>query len=154
MVKIIEGQTKSKAKKYGVVVSKFNEFITKRLLSGCLDELKKCGVKTSDVTVVWVPGALEIPVTALKLAKKKNIYAVICLGAVIRGETFHFELVSEGASQGVAQVALITGKPVIFGVITTDTVNQAYARCEEKGDNKGRYAAGAAVEMVNVLSKI
>ena len=143
-----------KGKRIGIVVSKFNEFITRRLFKACLDELKRQGVAEKDLTIVWVPGSLEIPVTALKLANKKNIDAVICLGAVIRGETIHFDLVAHAAANGIAQVALLTKKPVIFGVITTETVNQAYKRSEEKGDNKGRDAAQAAVEMVNLLARI
>lgn len=138
----------------GIVVAKFNEFITKRLFKACREELKRYGVEEKDLTVVWVPGSLEIPVAALRLAQKKTIDAVICLGAVIRGETIHFDLVAHSAAQGVAQVALLTKKPVIFGIIATDTVNQAYKRSQEKGDNKGRDAAQAALEMVNLLGKI
>ena len=143
-----------KTKRIAIVASHFNEFITKRLLDGCLSELKRKGVKKSDIIQVWVPGAYEIPVAALKLAKKKTIDAVICLGAVIRGETYHFELVAQGASQGITQAALMTGKPVIFGVLTTETVDQAYKRSEEKGDNKGVDSAQAALSMIDCLSEI
>lgn len=143
-----------RGKKIGIVASKFNDFITKRLLNACLAELHACGVKREHVTTVFVPGALEIPVAALKLAKKKNINAVICLGAVIRGETYHFEVVSDGASRGIAEVALQTEKPVIFGVLTTNTPDQAYKRSEEKGDNKGREAAITALEMIDLLSQL
>ncbi|HOW34839.1 MAG TPA: 6,7-dimethyl-8-ribityllumazine synthase [Candidatus Omnitrophota bacterium] len=153
-MKIIEGQVKSKGKRYGIVVSRFNDFITKRLLDGCLKELRRCGVKDSEVTVVWVPGAFEIPLVARQLNEKKSIDAVICLGAVIRGETFHFDLVARAASEGIAQVALLTKKPAIFGVLTTETIEQAYKRSEEKGDHKGRDAARTAIEMVNLLRKI
>ena len=139
---------------YGIVVSHFNEFITKRLLTGCLDELKINGIKESQIRTIWVPGAFEIPITALRLAKKTSVAVVISLGAVIRGETIHFDLVARQATQGIAQASLMTGKPVIFGIITTDTVNQAYARSKLKGDNKGRDAARAAVEMVGILKKI
>ena len=142
------------SKKYGIVVSQFNEFITKRLLDGCLDEFDRRGVKKQTLTVVHVPGAFELPVAALKLAKKKTIDAVVCLGAVIRGETIHFELVAEGAAHGIAQVSLMTGKPVIFGVIATETVAQAYKRSASKGDNKGKDAAEAAIEMTEVLDRI
>jgi 6,7-dimethyl-8-ribityllumazine synthase len=151
-LKIKAGQ--GKGKRFGIVVAKFNEFITKRLFKACLDELKRYGVSEKNLTIVWVPGSFEIPVTALHLANKKNIDAVICLGAVIRGETLHFDLVAKAAADGVAQVALLTKKPVIFGVITTETVNQAYKRSQEKGDNKGRDAAQAAIEMTNLLAKI
>ena len=154
MTKPLEGQRKSQGKKYAIVASRFNEFITKRLLDGCLEELYACGVKKTDITVVWVPGSFEIPVVATKLAKKKSIAAVICLGAVIRGETFHFELVAQGAALGIAQAALLTGKPIVFGILTTDTVDQAYKRSQEKGHNKGREAASAAVQMSNLLESI
>src|SRR3989338_311568 len=144
-LKIRPGQ--GKGKRIGIVVSKFNEFITKRLFKACYAELKRQGVQEKDLTVVWVPGSVEIPVTALKLANKNTIDAVICLGAVIRGETIHFELVAHAAAEGVSQVALLTQKPIIFGVITTETIEQAYERAQEKGENKGRDAAQAAVEM-------
>ncbi len=154
MVKIIEAKLTGKGRKIAIVISKFNEFITKRLLDGCLNELYRLGVRKTDITVVWVPGAFEIPVVALKLARKKNIDAVICLGAVIRGETFHFELVANGVAYGIMRASLKTAKPIIFGVLSTDTVNQAYARSEENGDNKGRDAAGAAIEMISVMSRL
>ena len=140
--------------KIAIVASKFNDFITKRLLEGCLRQLESSGIDKKNITVVWVPGSYEIPVTALTLAQKKVIDAVICLGAVIRGETFHFELVAGGAAQGILQASLLTGKPVIFGVLTTDTIPQAYKRSEKKGDNKGRDAATTALEMVQLLSQI
>ena len=154
MTKIIEGKAKISGKKFGVVASRFNEFITKRLLDACLDELLKAGVRKNEITIVWVPGAFEIPLIAMRLARKKNIDCVICLGAVIRGETFHFEVVAKGAGDGISQVALTIGKPAILGILTTDTVEQAYKRSEPKEDNKGRDAARAAVEMVNVLAKM
>jgi 6,7-dimethyl-8-ribityllumazine synthase len=154
MAKIIEGVARGKGLRVGIVVSRFNDFVTLRLLRGCLEELAKCGVRKSDVIVVWVPGAWEIPVAAMKLACKKNIDAVICLGAVIRGETAHFEFVARGACDGIQQVALTTGKPAILGVLTTKTVDQAYKRSEEKGENnKGRESARVAIEMVHVLAK-
>lgn len=139
---------------YAVVVSRFNEFITQRLLDACVDALQARGVAKKNIRVVWVPGAFEIPVTALKCAKRKDVAAVICLGAVIRGETFHFELVAQGAADGIMRAGLMTGKPVIFGVITTDTVDQAYKRSQDKGENKGREAAEAALEMTAVLRGI
>ena len=147
-------QRNSRAKKFGIVVSRFNEFITTKLLQGCIDEFKKGGIASRDLTILWVPGAFEIPLAALKLAQKKEISAVVCLGAVIRGETLHYELVAREAGAGIMRVALETGKPVIFGVLATDTVDQAYKRSEEKGDNKGRDAARAALEMTNVLKSI
>jgi len=137
-----------------IVASQFNEFITKRLFDGCLGELKRNGIKATQIKIVWVPGAFEIPITALRLAKKKNIDAVICLGAVIRGETYHFELVAQTAAWGIQQAALMTGKPVIFGVLSTDTIDQANKRSDVKKDNKGRDAAQAALEMIGLLKKI
>lgn len=139
---------------YVVVTSRFNEFITRRLLDGCVDELQARGVAPAKIRTVWVPGAFELPVVALKCARRKDVAAVICLGAVIRGETYHFELVSRGAAEGIMQAGLLTGKPVIFGVITTDTVDQAYKRSQEKGENKGREAAEAALDMTAVLRGI
>ena len=153
-MKMIKGKTSGYGKRISIVVSKFNEFITKRLLDGCLEELARCGVKNKDITVAWVPGAFEIPVVASKFAKKKNVHAVICLGAVIRGETIHFDLISEGTAQGVMQVSLMTGKPMIFGVLATDTVDLAYKRSEKKGDNKRKDAAMTAIEMIDVLNQI
>ena len=146
---------KSSKKNFVVIASRFNDFITKRLLKGCLQELIHNGIKNDCITTVWVPGAFELPVTAKKLALKKNIDAVICLGAVIRGETFHFELVAREAARGIQEASLETLKPVIFGVLTTDNINQAYKRSEEtKGPNKGRDAALAAIEMVGLFDKI
>lgn len=139
---------------YTIVVSRFNEFITQRLLDGCLEELKRQGIKEKRIRVIWVPGALEIPVVAQKAAKKRNVSAVIAIGCVIRGETYHFELVADNTAQGVARVALDTGKPVIFGVITTETVEQAYKRSGDGDEHKGREAALAAVDMVRVLEGI
>ncbi len=153
-MKAIKNKINNKNIKLAIVVSRFNDFISKRLLAGCLNELKKNGVSEKSIIILWVPGVFEIPVTALKFAKSKNIQAIICLGAVIRGETFHFELVAESAARGILEVSLQTQKPVIFGVLSTDTVDQAYKRSEEKGDNKGKDAALAALEMINVLSSI
>ena len=154
MTRTLEGRIKGSGKKIGIVISRFNEFITKRLLTACLEELKKQGIKSSDTLVVLVPGSLELSVVALKLARKKNIDAVICLGAIIRGETFHFELVAYGTTMGIVQTSIVTGKPVIFGVLSTDTVAQAYKRSQPKGNNKGRDAARAALEMVNLMAII
>ncbi len=137
--------------KIAIVVSRFNEFITKKLLTGCLKELLRLGIKQNEITVAWVPGAFEIPVAALKFARKKKIDAVICLGAVIRGETMHFELVAQGAAFGITEVALTTGKPVIFGILATETVDQATKRCGR--ENKGIEAARNALQMVNLLKK-
>ena len=138
-----------------IVASRFNDFITKTLLHACLEEFKRQGLTNKQITTVWVPGSFEIPIAALKLAKKKNIDAVICLGAVIRGETYHFEVVANQAAQGIMQVGVQTGKPVIMAVLTTDTVAQAQKRAQEKGGhNKGRDCAMAALDMINLLRKI
>jgi 6,7-dimethyl-8-ribityllumazine synthase len=145
--------TKRITHQFAIVASCFNDYITKRLLKGCLIELKRLGVPSSYITTVWVPGAFEIPVTALKLAQKKNIDGVICLGAVIRGETIHFELVAQNAARGILEASLATQKPIIFGVLSTETVEQAYRRSEDKGDNKGRDAARAVVDMANLFRK-
>lgn len=153
-VTTFEGKPKGRAKKIGIVAAKFNDFVTRRLLDGCLKELVKRGVQKKDITVARVPGSLEIPLVALRLAQKKNIQAVICLGAVIRGETLHFDLVARGAAQGIAQAAILSGKPVIFGVLTTDTVEQAYKRSDDRKDNKGRDAAADALEMIDLMRQI
>jgi 6,7-dimethyl-8-ribityllumazine synthase len=138
-----------------IVASRFNDTISKALLTGCLVELKSVGVKDSQITTVWVPGALEIPLAALKLAQTKNIDAVICLGAVIRGDTYHFEVVSNESARGMTDVSLRTGKPIINGVLTTDTVAQAKMRAQDKGrTNKGRDCAQAVLEMTALLKHI
>ena len=154
MMTTLEGDKKIKGKKFCVVAARFNEYITKNLLAGCLAQLKACGVNERDVWVVWVPGAFEIPVVALKMAQKKKIAAVICLGAIIRGETHHFDLVARGAAEGISRVALETEKPVIFEVLVTNTLQQAYKRSEIKGNNKGQDAALSAVKMVSLLTKL
>ena len=137
-----------------IVSSSFNDFITKGLLKACLNTLKQQGLKEKQITVVWVPGAFEVPVATLKLARRKDIDAVICLGAVIRGETYHFEVVANECARGVMEASLVTAKPVIMGVLTTDTVGQAQARAGEKGNNKGRDAACAALEMIALLKNL
>ncbi len=153
-MKQTKGLSKRGQKIYAIVVSRFNEFITQRLLSGCVEELKRQGVGEHCIQIVWVPGALEIPVVAQRLAKKRSVCAVIAIGCVIRGETYHFELVADQTAQGIARVALETGTPVIFGVITTETVEQAYKRSGDGDEHKGIEAAQAAIEMVNVFNRI
>ncbi len=153
MVKTIKGSKNGRGKKIVIVAARFNEFITQRLLAGCLEELRQCNVKAGDITVAWVPGAYEIPVVAQKFAKRKDVHGVICLGAVIRGETIHFDLVAQGAARGVMEVSLANGKPIIFEVLAVETVDQAYKRSDEKGDNKGRDAALAVIEMIDVLKQ-
>ena len=138
-----------------IVASRFNDFIAKPLLNACWMELKRNGLKEEHITTVWVPGAFEIPVAALKLAQKKNVDAVICLGAVIRGETYHFDVIANECARGIMDAALSTGKPVIMGVLTTDTVDQAQKRAQDKGGpNKGRDAAQTALDMVQLLKAV
>lgn len=146
---------KSLSVNVAIVASQFNDFVTKRLLNACLMELKRQGLTDKQITTVWVPGAFEIPLTAKRLAKKKNIAAVICLGAVIRGETYHFETVANESARGIMDVSLQLEKPVLMGVLTCDTVDQAYQRSGEKGgENKGRDCAIAALDMVRLLGNI
>jgi len=137
-----------------IVASSFNDFITKKLLKACLVELKRQGLGENQITTVWVPGSFEIPLTALKFAKRKDIDAVICLGAVIRGETYHFEVVANECARGIMEVSIQTAKPIIMGVLTTDTVSQAQARAGEKGDNKGRDCAQTALAMLALLKDL
>jgi 6,7-dimethyl-8-ribityllumazine synthase len=153
-MKTIEGKLDAKGLKFGIVISRFNEFISAKLLSGCLDGLKRHGAEEKDIAVAWAPGSFEIPVVASHMAASKKYDAVICLGAVIRGATPHFDYVAAEVSKGVAQVALQTGKPVIFGVLTTDSLEQAIERAGTKGGNKGFDAALAAIEMANLLGQI
>lgn len=141
----------SNNKKYAIVVARFNHFITDRLLEGCLDSLKRHEVKDEEISIVRVPGAFEIPLAAKKLAKKEDVDAVICLGAVIRGDTPHFDYVCAEVSKGVAHVGLESEKPVIFGVVTTDNVDQAVQRAGVKSGNKGAEAAISAIEMANLI---
>ena len=154
MANIIEGKLLAQGKRFGIVVSRFNDFITEKLLGGALDALVRSGASGDDIDVVKVPGAFEIPLAAQRLVKKGRYHAVICLGAVIRGSTPHFEYVSAEVSKGVAQVGLDAGIPVIFGVITTDTIEQAVERAGTKAGNKGWSAAVAAVEMANLLELV
>lgn len=141
----------SNNKKYAIVVARFNHFITDRLLEGCLDTLKRHEVKDEEISIVRVPGAFEIPLAAKKLGKKEDVDAVICLGAVIRGDTPHFDYVCAEVSKGVAHVGLESEKPVIFGVVTTDNVDQAVQRAGVKSGNKGAEAAISAIEMANLV---
>lgn len=143
----------STEKKYAIIVSRFNHFITDRLVEGCLDTLKRHNIKQNDIDLVKVPGAFEIPLVA-KLLAKKDYNAIICLGAVIRGETPHFEYVCNEVSKGIANVSLEFTKPVIFGLITADTVEQAVQRAGTKAGNKGSEAALSAIEMANLVDMI
>jgi 6,7-dimethyl-8-ribityllumazine synthase len=154
MVKVIEGNLIAKGKKFGIIASRFNDFITKELVSGCLDALVRHGANGDDLTLTWVPGAFEIPCVAQKMAKSKTYDALICLGTVIRGSTPHFEYVSSEASKGIAKVSQDSGLPVIFGIITADTIEQAIERAGTKDGNKGKDAAINAIEMANLIDKV
>ncbi|RJX36204.1 MAG: 6,7-dimethyl-8-ribityllumazine synthase [Desulfarculus sp.] len=154
MAKVIEGTLRAEGMRFALVASRFNDFITSKLLEGALDVLKRHGANEQDLTVVWVPGSFEIPLVARKLADSGKYDAVLALGAVIRGSTPHFDYVAAEVSKGVAQVGLETGVPVIFGVLTTDTIEQAIERAGTKAGNKGADAALAAVEMVDLLKNL
>jgi len=153
-MKTIKGKLDAKGLKFGIVISRFNEFISGKLLAGCLDGLKRHGADEKNIDLVWSPGSFEIPLIAKKLAKSGKYNAVICLGAVIRGATPHFDYVSAEVSKGVAQVGLESEIPVIFGVLTTDNIEQAIERAGTKGGNKGFDAALSAIEMINLLKEI
>jgi len=154
MPKIIEANLIAEGKTFAIVVSRFNDFITDRLVGGAVDALVRCGADDQDIDVVKVPGAFEIPLVTKKIAGRKRYDAIICLGAVIRGATPHFDYVSAEVSKGVAMVSLESDVPVIFGVITTDTIEQAIERAGTKSGNKGWSAAMAAVEMANLTGVI
>ena len=151
-MRTFEGKLTARDQKFGIVVSRFNEFISKNLLSGALDSLKRHEAPDENIDVAWVPGSFEIPLVAQKMAASGNYDAVICLGAVIRGSTPHFDYVAAEVSKGVARVGLDTGVPVVFGVITADTLEQAVDRAGAKAGNKGWQAALTAIEMANLLS--
>jgi 6,7-dimethyl-8-ribityllumazine synthase len=154
MPKILEGKLVAKGKRFALVASRFNDFITDKLLGGAIDALLRSGASDEDIQVVKVPGAFEIPLVAKKMAQKGMYDAVICLGAVIRGSTPHFEYVSAEVSKGIAMVSLESGIPVIFGIVTTDTIEQAIERAGTKAGNKGWSAAMAAVEMANLIEVV
>ena len=151
MPNMIEGKLLAEGKKFALVVSRFNDFITDRLVGGAVDALVRSGTRDDDIDIVKVPGAFEIPLVAKKMAQKGRYHAVICLGAVIRGATPHFDYVSAEVSKGVAQVSLDAEIPVIFGVVTTDTIEQAIERAGAKSGNKGWSAAMTAIEMASLM---
>ncbi|MCA0754467.1 6,7-dimethyl-8-ribityllumazine synthase [Paenibacillus sp. N4] len=154
MARIFEGNLISEGLKYGVVVGRFNEFISSKLLGGALDAFKRHGAHEDDVDVAWVPGAFEIPLIAQKMAESGKYDAVITLGAVIRGSTPHFDYVCNEAAKGVASIALKTGVPTIFGVLTVDSIEQAIERAGTKAGNKGYEAAASAIEMANLTRQL
>ena len=153
-MKTYEGKLVSNDIKVGIVVARFHEFITSKLLGGAIDGLKRENVKEDDIEVAWVPGAFEIPLIAKKMADSQKYDAVICLGAVIRGATSHYDYVCAEVSKGVAQVSLNAGIPVMFGILTTDTIEQAVERAGTKAGNKGFECAQGAIEMVNLIREM
>ena len=153
-MKTFEGKLVSEGIKVGIVAARFNEFITSKLLGGAIDALTRENVSEDDIDVAWVPGAFEIPLVASKMAKSRKYDAIICLGAVIRGSTSHYDYVCAEVSKGIAQVSLNEGLPVMFGVLTTDTIEQAIERAGTKAGNKGFECGQGAIEMVNVLKQI
>lgn len=153
MSNIIEGMLTVNNEKFCIIVARFNEFIGSRLLSGAIDELKRHGADENNIDIIWVPGSFEIPLIAKKAAKTGKYNAIITLGAVIKGATAHFDYVSAEVSKGVASVSLDTGVPVIFGVLTCDTIEQAIERAGTKAGNKGSEAAKSAIEMANIIKQ-
>ena len=154
MAKTIEGKLTAQGLKFGIVVSRFNEFINAKLLGGAIDALIRHGAADDDIEVVWVPGAYEIPLIAQKMANSKKYDAIICLGTVIRGSTTHYDYVCNEVAKGVAHVGLNTGVPTMFGVVTTENIEQAIERAGTKAGNKGFDAAVGAIEMANLLKEI
>ena len=154
MVKVYEGGVLANGRRFGIVVARFNEFITQRLLEGAHDELLRYGADEDDIEVVRVPGSFEIPYAASELAKSKKYDALICLGTVIRGLTPHFDYVAREVAKGIASTALATGIPIIFGVLAADTIEQAIERAGTKEGNRGRDAARSAMEMANLFAKL
>ena len=153
-MKELQGQMVVKGKKFGIVISRFNELVSGEMLNGAVDTLVRHGTLENNITAVWVPGAFEIPLTAQKLAQSKKYDAVICLGVIIRGDTPHFDYIANEVSKGLSQVSLKAGMPVAFGILTVDTLEQALERAGSKAGNKGRQAAESAIEMVNLMEQL
>ena len=153
-MKVLEGNLVAEGLKIGIVAARFNEFIVSKLIGGAEDALKRHGVREEDIELAWVPGAFEIPLIAQKMANSKKYDAVICLGAVIKGSTSHFDYVCAESSKGIAMASFETEKPVIFGILTTDNIEQAIERAGTKAGNKGYDAAVSAIEMVNLLTQV
>ena len=153
-MKVLEGKLLAEGQRIGIVAGRFNEFITGKFLGGAVDAFVRHGGEEQNITVAWVPGAFEIPLTAQKMVESGKYDAVVCLGAVIRGATPHFDMVANEATKGVAQVGLRTGVPVIFGILTTDSIEQAVERAGTKAGNKGFEAVTTAIEMINLMKQI
>ncbi|MBN2571743.1 MAG: 6,7-dimethyl-8-ribityllumazine synthase [Ignavibacteriales bacterium] len=154
MTNVIQGFLSAKDKKFAIVISRFNEFISNKLLTGALDCLNRHDCVEKDLDVVWAPGSFEIPLTAKKLAQKQKYDAIICLGAIIRGSTPHFDFVASEVSKGIANASLETGVPIIYGIITSDNIEQAIERAGTKSGNKGWDAALSAIEMADLFKKL
>lgn len=154
MVNVIQGNLTTNGEKFCIIISRFNEFIGSKLLSGAIDELVRHGIDEANIDVIWTPGAFEIPLIAKKAAISKKYNAIITLGAVIKGSTGHYDVVAAEVSKGIAHVSLETGVPVIFGVLTTDNLEQAIERAGTKAGNKGSEAAKSAIEMANLTSQL
>jgi len=154
MPQLLVGNLIGSGKRFGIAVSRFNDFITRQLLAGCLDFLERHGVSDGDITVAWVPGSFELPLAANRMAKSGKYDAVICLGTLIRGQTPHFDYIAAEATKGIAHVSLDSGVPVAYGVITADTLEQAVDRAGTKAGNKGADAAASAIEMANLLPQL
>ena len=154
MVKIIEGNFDTGNKKFAIVASRYNDFITEKLLAGAIDILKRHGVSEDSITVAWVPGAFDLPLVARKMAASGTYDALIALGCVIRGATAHFDYVASGAAKGIAQASHETGVPIVFGVLTTENIEQAIERAGTKSGNKGADAALAALELANLMEQL
>lgn len=153
-MRILEGKLDAKDLKFGIIVGRFNEFISSKLLAGAMDALKRHGAEEENIKIAWSPGSFEIPLIAKKMAKSNSYDAVICLGAVIRGATPHFDYVASEVSKGIANAMLETEVPIIYGVLTTDSIEQAIERAGTKSGNKGFDAAMAAIEMANLMKEI
>ncbi|MFH1783458.1 MAG: 6,7-dimethyl-8-ribityllumazine synthase [bacterium] len=154
MAKVFAGKMRAKGLKFGIVISRFNEFVGKKLLDGALDALRRHDADETKIDVVWVPGGFEIAYTAQQMAKTKKYNAIICLGAIIRGDTPHFDYIATETAKGIAQAGLQSGVPTIFGVITTDNLEQAINRAGTKSGNKGAEAALSAIEMANLVKQM
>ena len=154
MAKIIQGQLSAKGKKFGLVVSRFNEFITSRLVEGALDCIQRHGGDENKIDIVWVPGSFEIPAIAMKMAQKKQYDAIICLAAIIRGGTVHFQYIASEVTKGIAQVGMQTGVPAIYGILTCETLEEAIERAGTKQGNKGWHAALSAIEMADLDGRL
>ncbi len=154
MVKITQGSLIGSKKRFCLIASRFNDFVTKRLVDGATDALLRRGVKEEDIELVWTPGSFELPLVAKAVAESKRAHAIVCLGAIIKGETPHFDYIAAETAKGIAQVGLASGIPTIFGIVTADTLEQAIQRAGAKEGNKGAQAAESAIEMANLLEQL